>query len=44
MNKKYKFKLINGASAMWLAIGAWGVLFAGDPDMVDAIIHYLMNQ
>lgn len=25
------------------AIALWGALFFGDPDIADAIIHFLMN-
>ena len=32
---------MNENTAMWIVLGVWGVLFAGDPDIAGAIIQWL---
>lgn len=35
---------MNEPGAAWaLVIGTWVILFWGEPDLMSAIIHYLMN-
>jgi hypothetical protein len=35
---------MNNTEIVWaLVVGLWVVLFAGTPDLMDAIIHFLMK-